>query len=534
MKELDAKLLIRWTTLLLSAGILVMLAERTAAAQKPHHYKRVCEDSGDPRQPRCHSWIGVDENDNRVEAASPTGLGAPDLQAAYHLPQTGGNGRTIATNIFFHLATAEADLNAYRMQYGLPPCTTANGCFKQVDGKGGTNFPGTQPCGGSGVETALDIEMLSAGCPDCKIVLIEGGNDNGLGWAVQQGIVGVSFSWGGAERSSDTGGEMNLNRPGLGIFVATGDSGYDGTSGVQSYPASSANVVAVGGTVLKKNAASPRGWDETAWNGAGSGCSTVIPKPSWQTDTTCKMRMVADIGAVAEGVSVYCGGSWSTVGGTSAAAPFATGAMAVTGVLNGQFSPAWIWQHAQDLYDIASGKNGSCPTPYYCNSAAGYDGPTGNGSPNGDALTGMAPDGGILPPPPQVDGGGTAGTGGSGGRTGRGVAGGTSDAGKDANDTGNGGAAGMSNTGSGGMGGANTSSTGNAGAGIGGASGSGGVSSGNAMGGASGRGSTAPDAIEGGCACKVSSRNGGDSSGAALVLLLVGSAVFRKRRSGFS
>src|SRR5262245_1340142 len=99
------------------------------------HYRPLCDDGSLPGGRRCHGMIWADENGVPIRAAVPSGLGASDLEAAYHLPTTGGNGRIIASVLGVHYPNAEADLNAYRMQYGLPPCTKANGCFMQVDGK---------------------------------------------------------------------------------------------------------------------------------------------------------------------------------------------------------------------------------------------------------------------------------------------------------------------------------------------------------------------------------------------------------------
>jgi hypothetical protein len=523
------------------ASAVFALCEPNARAAGPH-YKRLC-DSGDPSQPQCHAWHLVDDSGERIVSAAPNGLGATDLAAAYHLPKTGGNGRIIATQLGVHYPNAEADLNAYRMQYGLPPCTKANGCFIQVDGKGGTNFPQSGTCNGLLGESSLDIEMLSAGCPDCKIMLIEpSGAETGIDMAIGKGAVGISFSWGSGERSGDLQQESAWTRPGIGLFAATGDSGFMGPgvgSGVQSYPASSAGVVAVGGTTLKKST-SARGWDEAVWNGAGSGCSTIIPKPAWQTDTSCKMRMVADISAIADNVAVYCtdpggggGNGWSQAGGTSAASPFATGALAVTGVLNGSFNPAWLWQHAQDLYDITSGSNGSCTTAYYCKGGAGYDGPSGLGTPNGDALTGGTPPGDAGPGT-----GGSGGTGGGDSGARDGSAGSRPDAGLGGSMGGAGGA-GMTTTAGTGGSVAGTGGSSSTGTGAGGASSTGGATSGTTTGasttssssatGGSTTGGPPPAPQDSGCSCKLTKPTPDRSTAPAAMLLLALTALARFR-----
>src|SRR5689334_1224382 len=131
--------------LLLLTPAVWLTRERDARAAGPH-YKRLCNPATEGGEKTCHAWLLVDDDDQPVVSAAPSGLGATDLQQAYHLPKTGGNGRIIATQLGTHYPNAEADLNVYRKQYGLPECTKANGCFIQVDGNGGTNFPPADKC----------------------------------------------------------------------------------------------------------------------------------------------------------------------------------------------------------------------------------------------------------------------------------------------------------------------------------------------------------------------------------------------------
>jgi hypothetical protein len=256
--------------------------------------------------------------------------------------------------------------------------------------------------------------MLSAGCPDCKIMLIEykQSDTDALKMGIGKGVVAASFSYCGTEGSGDLNQLSAWNHPGTGIFASSGDWGYLGHAGVGAArvctPAAFPGVVSVGGTTLTKSAANPRGWTEAVWNLAGSGCSNVFSKPAWQTDTGCKMRMVADLSAVAQNVSNYCtdpggGGGWRIVGGTSASSPFVAGALTLMGAIGSDFTPEWVWQHASDFYDVTSGNNGTCggSPAYYCQAAPGYDAPTGVGTPNG-VLLGGGFDGG----PPDLDSGG--------------------------------------------------------------------------------------------------------------------------------
>jgi subtilase family serine protease len=165
--------------------------------------------------------------------------------------------------------------------------------------------------------------------------------------------------------------------------VSSGDSGY----GVQ-FPASSPHVTAVGGTSLVRSSSS-RAWSETVWSGAGSGCSSVYTKPTWQKDLGCSRRTVADVSAVADpntGVAVYGPASrtrsgWLAFGGTSVAAPLIGGIYGVNGTAVSYGSDPY--SHLSALYDVTSGSNGSCGGSYLCTAVAGYDGPTGLGTPHG-------------------------------------------------------------------------------------------------------------------------------------------------------
>lgn len=285
----------------------------------------------------------------------------------------------------------------YRSEFGLPACTTANGCFRKVNQTGGTSYPTTDA--GWAQEISLDLDMVSAICPNCKILLVEANSSNfsDLGTAIneaaQLGANAISNSYGGSEYSSETADEASyLNHPGIAITVSAGDSGY----GVQ-FPASSQYVTAVGGTTLTK-ASNARGWSETVWggflSGTGSGCSAYITKPSWQTDTGCSRRTVADVAAVADpntGVAVYDStpyqgsSGWLVFGGTSVASPIIASVYALAGNAGSVTYGSYPYSHASSLYDVTSGSNSifGCSPAYLCTGEPGYDGPTGEGTPNG-------------------------------------------------------------------------------------------------------------------------------------------------------
>src|SRR5438874_2185902 len=318
-------------------------------------------------------------------AAGPSGYGPADLQSAYKLPSaTAGSGQTVAIVDAFDDPTAESDLAQYRSFYGLPPCTTANGCFRKVNETGGTLYPAPSP--DWALEISLDLDMVSAVCPNCHILLVEATTnlDSDLytaeDTAARLGANTISNSWGGGEYSGQTTDDAHFNHPGVAITASSGDSGY----GV-SYPAASRYLTAVGGTSLTRGGGT-RGWTESVWSGAGSGCSAYESKPSWQTDSGCSRRTVSDVSAVADpntGVAVLYAGLWFTVGGTSASSPIIASVYALAGNAGSVNAGSYPYSHTSGLFDVTTGSNGSCNPAYLCHGQAGYDGRTGLGTPNG-------------------------------------------------------------------------------------------------------------------------------------------------------
>jgi hypothetical protein len=330
--------------------------------------------------------------------ATPSGFGPVDLKSAYNLPATGGSGVTVAVVDAQDDPDAASDLATYRSTYGLPACTTANGCFKKVNQTGGTTYP-TPDTGWSG-EIMLDIEMVSAACPSCNILLVEANsaNDSDLDTAVNYAAAHatvVSNSYGGSESSSDPS-DSAYNHSGVLITASSGDEGYE-----VEFPASSPTVLAVGGTSLTKSSGTARGWTESVWStsaseGAGSGCSRYETQPSWQTSNTnikavCSKRAVADVSAVADpatGVAVldtYGSGGWAVYGGTSVASPLVAAIYALTGHAGG--SPSYAYSNPGNFYDVTSGQTSTCGNAL-CKAGTGWDGPTGLGTPNGTGMAG--------------------------------------------------------------------------------------------------------------------------------------------------
>lgn len=364
--------------------------------------------------------------------STTSGYTPPDLWSAYNLSPTtvpptlpsGGSGQTVAIVDAFNDPTAEPDLQMYRSAYNLGPCTIASGCLSVLNQSGAPSpLPKTDT--GWAQEESLDLDMVSAICPNCKIMLIEANSAStadlaaAVNKAAALGATEISNSYGGNEASSETSLNSAYNHAGIAITASAGDAGY----GVE-FPAAAPTVTAVGGTSLTKTS-SGRGWSETVWgssggggllgllggaSGTGSGCSKYETKPGWQKDTaTCAKRTVADVSAVADpntGVAVYDSTAdssgnkgWMQFGGTSVASPLIAAVYALAGnaaTINqgSNIGASWAYSHSSSLNDVTSGTNGSCTggflglggnsaKAYLCNGEPGYDGPTGLGTPNG-------------------------------------------------------------------------------------------------------------------------------------------------------
>jgi hypothetical protein len=338
-------------------------------------------------------------------ASAPAGFSPADLQSAYNLPSSAaGSGQTVAIVDAYDDPNAGSDLATYRAQFGLAPCTQASGCFRKVNQTGGLSYP--SPDANWAGEISLDLDMASAICPKCHILLVEANSESiiDLGTAVNEaaalGANAISNSYGGPESSGDATFDHYFTHPGIAITAASGDSGY----GVE-YPAASPDVTAVGGTSLSR-AANSRGWNETVWNdiaGApGSGCSASEARPAWQTSnpnivgTGCTGRADTDVSAVADpstGVAAYdsyLAAGWGEFGGTSAASPIIASVDALAGNAAAT-GPGYPYSHTAGLNDVTTGSNGSCAGSALCTAGIGWDGPTGLGTPNGISAFGGGP-----------------------------------------------------------------------------------------------------------------------------------------------
>lgn len=293
------------------------------------------------------------------------GLHPADLQSAYGLPAHAASG-TVAIVDAYDDPLAESDLATYRLAFGLSACTSANGCFTKLNQRG---VKGSYPAANSAwsEEIALDLEMVSAACPSCSIVLVEADSallDN-LGAAVDTAVAArataVSNSYYAIEWSSESAEDVHYRHPGVAMTASSGDRGY------ATYPAASQYVTAVGGSSLSRKGS---GWSESPWEYTGHGCSAYIARPSWQRGTSCGTRAAVDLAAVADpatGVATYAtqAGGWVVAGGTSVGAPL----IAASYVLSGRPEPP-SYSYARPFAFLSIG-------------GSGYQSITGLGMPSG-------------------------------------------------------------------------------------------------------------------------------------------------------
>jgi hypothetical protein len=395
--------------------------------------EQACARPSRPGQMACMALVSARGRRAGPDIGTPAGYTPADLQDAYGLASAAakpGGGETIAVVDAFNDPAAAADLAAYRARFRLPACTTGSGCLTIRNQYGGPRLPASDPGGGWELEESLDLDMVSAICPNCAILLIEANSASisdlaraELAASRTPGVDAVSNSWGsGAEFIGEKEYDPDFYAPGVAITAAAGDDGY----GTQ-YPAVSPYVTSVGGTSLVGTIGS---WTQSAWSLSGAGCSELEPKPSWQNrdDTSpggCLNRTENDVSADADpstGVAVYdsvsdpeLGGApdWLSVGGTSVATPIVAATYGLAGIqagrpgrarMPGTVPAAYPYQAAGGLTDVTAGADGSCDRTYLCTAGKGFDGPTGLGTPAGTAaFTGPAAgEVTMIDPGPQV------------------------------------------------------------------------------------------------------------------------------------
>jgi subtilase family serine protease len=340
-----------------------------------------------------------------LATATPSGYGPAQFRAAYALPATtvAAAGQRVALVEAYDDPAAKRDLNVYDSHFGLPffpfcSASVTRSCFRKVNQTGaGSPMPAVDP--GWALESSLDVQAAHGICRDCSILLVEARSAAAadlaaaVGTAARLGATVISNSYGVGESSTQAALAPAYDHPGVAVVASAGDSGY-GTA----FPATLATVVAVGGTTLRLTAAGGYA-GESAWSGSGSGCSRYAAARSWQTGLTAwpatgcgTHRGVADVAADADpatGAAVYDStglngaAGWFRVGGTSLAAPIVAAVFGLAGNAGRTAYPAaWTYAHRSGLHDVTQGSNGTCGT-LMCRAAAGYDGPTGLGTPRG-------------------------------------------------------------------------------------------------------------------------------------------------------
>jgi subtilase family serine protease len=393
------------TASVLAAAAPPAAARPTAASPRSGPAMRAACRAAQPGYYRCFTLYRPETAVNLAIAAGLTGSASQPkgwspraLQAAYNLPVARSSDQTVAVSIAFDTPKLEQYLAVYRKHYGLPPCTTTNGCLRKVNQQGQASpLPRSGVHTGWDAEATLDVSMISAACPHCKILVVEA-NDPSIvnlaateNTAVRLGAGVVSNSYGARETGFSQALAGAYNHPHHTLVASSGDFGF---TAAQS-PANLTTVTAVGGTKLSR-ADTARGWSETVWHqgfgASGSGCSAYVAKPPWQHDQHCPGRTVADISAVATNVPIYNAdyGGWITIAGTSISAPLVAGIYGLAGNATTAGGPARLYRHTSHLFDITTGNNAVFGTPeqtcgddYLCTASKGYDAPTGLGTPNG-------------------------------------------------------------------------------------------------------------------------------------------------------
>lgn len=280
---------------------------------------------------------------------TPSGWAPADLQSAYNLPSAAkGRGQIVAIVDAYDNPQVAKDLATYRSTFKL-----SKAIFTKYNQEGQTsNYPARDESWG--IQIDLDVEMVSASCPNCKIYLVEA---NSSAWsdleaaqaeAVTLGahIVSNSFNGAGAD-------ESYWDTPGVTYVASSADSG----GGLQE-PASFEQVIAVGGTTLTRGGGGSRGWTESIL-GQNGGCVSG-QKPPWQQDKYarfCHGRLGDDVSAIADNVAEYDSyglGGWTTVSGTAIGAPFLSGVFGLAGNAKSQDGGRtfWLTSHHQYLYQV--------------------------------------------------------------------------------------------------------------------------------------------------------------------------------------
>lgn len=412
----------RFAAMVAAVLLLSGVAAAPAIAQQPswsHRDQRVCSQPG-ADQARCASIARTIYRNGRpfqartkaelAAAAAAAGVGyfhGADLRTAYGIAvdQIGDPSKVIAIVDAYDDPNAFTNLTRFRTDQGfteIQSCTLSqltglassagSPCFAKVNQTGGTSLPRRN--NGWANEIDLDLQAASVICPMCSILLLEARSASigNLGTAVTTAsntphVVAISNSYGvsGDYPQSVAPAWNTAAAGGIAVMASTGDGGYG-----PEFPASSTNVIAVGGTTVAVDGSGVRS-SETAWSGTGSGCSVYNTAPPWQTitpDPCAGNKALADLSADADpssGLAVYTTYNGTTgywiFGGTSLSSPLMAALYAMQGGYDGStLAGQYAWASGTPYFDVTSGSNGSCSPSVLCNAGDGWDGPTGLGS----------------------------------------------------------------------------------------------------------------------------------------------------------
>jgi len=362
-------------------------------------------------------------------------LTTSQIATAYNFPAS--NGANVKIGIFSGGGSFyTSDLTASLANLGIT--TTPTIASIAIDGGGG-GFSGSI----SDLENTLDLYCVTSLAPAANVVIFVGNNastqdgiianwNNILNRMVAENCDIITMSYAVDEiygfGAFLEGPLANAAARGITVLAATGDYGSEGgqnlgTLGPNSvaYPATSPNVVAVGGTVLTLGVNNTRLY-ETASVSSGGGISTLFPVPAWQNGKTYNNfngfvngpavtlttgtlgtfggnligRGVPDISAPFQSYAFWFNGAVQTgVKGTSASTPIIASMLArFLSLKNANRLPArttansfnsLLYANPAAYYNITTGNNDELNLTGYA-ATAGWDPVTGLGVPNGTDL----------------------------------------------------------------------------------------------------------------------------------------------------
>lgn len=380
-----------------------------------HKVRALCSNPG-RGQAHCQLEAAVGSNGQPLTGTpdSLAGYGPAQFHTAYNLPCTPGGSvqsvcsapssfgpQTIAIvdagNFSGGSSGLASSLADYDQYYSLPSCTLTNGCLNVVNQSGSSSsLPGTVSTNWSD-EIVLDVETAHMVCQTCAIVLVEANDATITNLAIAEeeaasfDPVSISNSWGGS--FDETAYDSDFVHPGIATVAATGDTGSIGSGA--DWPADNPDVVAVSGTTLELN--EDNSWaSESVWSDSGGGCSDYYSAPSWQTSLSdwaengCgTYRAFGDVSADADpntGATINISSTWYEFGGTSLAAPIIASIFALTGGIPSNVTASSIpydYYGGSDFHNISSGSDCVSEGQQHCTASAGFNTPSGIGSPNG-------------------------------------------------------------------------------------------------------------------------------------------------------